>query len=620
LLDGPRALREFSYPGQGMTDSEDESTTRARARIGKVLRDKWKLYDLLGLGGMAAVYAASHVNNGKRVAIKLLHPEVLSNAEARSRFLREGYVANKVGHPGTVQVLDDDTDEDGSVFLVMELLEGESFETRRARSRHVLSAIDVLKVADRVLDVLASAHEKGIVHRDIKPDNIFLTSDGGVKLLDFGIARLRDSMRRATMTSGGAIGTPAFMPPEQARGRWDDVGPRTDIWALGATMFTALTGRLVHEAETVNELLLAAMTKPAPPLSSILPGVPSAVATVVDRALAHDMDARWSDARTMQTMVRMAFQALGDPAGGGAGRWGGTLRMPNGGATSELGGPPPSVAQRGSIPALGGMMAVPLVAPPRASIPSLPAVPFQMADPLTGRVPAATPDSITSSGRAPAATPDRITGSGRALGASPDRITGSGRISGMMIDPAGTGQHQRIDPIGTGQHQRIDPIGTGQHPMVRIDPVGTGQHPMVRLDPNQRPPTPQFASGGFSTAASAQQGMSTGQPVMLGAPKPAKSYAALIIAALGVLLLVIGVGIFFALRRAPAPETPEPAVAPSTPEPSALPVLSATAAPDTSAAPKPAATAPEPSATSTSTASPSPSTKTPRKTPVIKKR
>ncbi len=590
-----------------MTDSEDESTTRARARIGKVLRDKWKLYDLLGLGGMAAVYAASHVNNGKRVAIKLLHPEVLSNAEARSRFLREGYVANKVGHPGTVQVLDDDTDEDGSVFLVMELLEGESFETRRARSQHVLSAIDVLKVADRVLDVLASAHDKGIVHRDIKPDNIFLTSDGGVKLLDFGIARLRDSMRRATMTSGGAIGTPAFMPPEQARGRWDDVGPRTDIWALGATMFTALTGRLVHEAETVNELLLAAMTKPAPPLSSILPGVPSAVATVVDRALAHDMDARWSDARTMQTMVRMAFQALGDPAGAGAGRWGGTLRMPSGGATPDLrqsqGGAP-----RGSIPALGGLMAVPLVAPARSSIPSLPAVPFQMADPLTGRVPGATPDSITGSGRIPVATPDSITGSGRIPGATPDSITGSGRSSGMMIDPA-----------GTGQHPRIDPVGTGQHPMVRIDPVGTGQHPMVRLDPNQRPPTPQFASGGFSPgmAASSPQSMSTGQPVMLGAPPPAKSYAALIIAILGVLMLVIGVGILIVLRRAPAPELPGPAVAPTSAEPSAAPVVSAAAAPEASVAPKIEATAPEPSAAATATAR---ATGTPRKPPVVKKR
>ena len=599
MLDGPRALQEFSYPGRGMTDSEDESTTRARARIGKVLRDKWKLYDLLGLGGMAAVYAASHVNNGKRVAIKLLHPEVLSNAEARSRFLREGYVANKVGHPGTVQVLDDDTDDDGSVFLVMELLEGESFETRRARSQHVLSAVDVLKVADRVLDVLASAHDKGIVHRDIKPDNIFLTSDGGVKLLDFGIARLRDSMRRATMTSGGAIGTPAFMPPEQARGRWDDVGPRTDIWALGATMFTALTGRLVHEAETVNELLLAAMTKPAPPLASILPGVPSAVATVVDRALAHDMDARWSDARTMQTMVRMAFQALGDPAGAGSGRWGGTLRMPNGGATSDLrqsqGGAP-----RGSIPALGGMMAVPLVAPARSSIPSMPAVPpFQMADPLTGRVPGATPDSITGSGRIP--------------GATPDSITGSGRISGMVIDP-----------VGTGQHPRIDPVGTGQHPMVRIDPVGTGQHPMVRLDPNQRPPAPQFASGGFSMAGSSPQSMSTGQPVMLGAPQPAKaakSYAGLIIAALGVLMLVIGVGIFIALRRAPAPELPGPAVAPTSSEPSAAPVVSAAAAPEASVAPKLEATAPEPSASAAATATAtSRATVTPRKTTVVKKR
>ncbi len=580
-----------------MTDPEDETTRHARARIGKVLRDKWKLYDLLGIGGMAAVYAASHVNNGKRVAIKLLHPEVLSNPEARSRFLREGYVANKVGHPGTVQVLDDDTDEDGSVFLVMELLEGESFETRRARSSNVLSAIDVLKVADRVLDVLVMAHEKGIVHRDIKPDNIFLTSDGGVKLLDFGIARLRDSMRQATMTSGGAIGTPAFMPPEQARGRWNDVGPRTDIWALGATMFTALTGRLVHEAETVNELLLAAMTKPAPPLASVLPGVPTSVATVVDRALAHDMDARWSDARTMQTMVRMAFQVLGDPGGDGKGRWGGTVRMPNGGATPELTGQA-SASSRGSVPAFGGMMAVPLVAPPRSAAPPSSSVPFQMADPLTGRVPAATADSNT--------------GSGRLSGSFPDANTGAGRASGMPIDP----------------------IGTGQHPLVRIDPIGTGQHPLVRVDPSQRLPAPHFASGGFSSgmAASAQQSMGTGQPVMLGdpaAPKPAKRYAALVIALLGFLVIVIGVAVFVMRSRSLAGS-------PTAPEPSASAVPSASAAPPVSAAaPTPEASAPEPSAPEPSASAAAPAAPAasasavkpvlraptpPRKAPVVKKR
>src|SRR6185312_7505302 len=230
----------------------------------QVLREKWRLDLLLGVGGMAAVYAATHVNNGRRAAVKLLHTELGANTEVRTRFLREGYLANKVDHPGTVAILDDAVGEDGSVFLVMELLDGETVEDRRERTG-VLPAHEVLSLADRLLDVLAVAHGKGIVHRDIKPENVFLTRDGQVKVLDFGIARMRElQATRLTLTSAGAIGTPAFMPPEQARGRWDDVGPRSDLWAVGATMFTLVSGRLVHHAETVNELMLAAMTKRAP--------------------------------------------------------------------------------------------------------------------------------------------------------------------------------------------------------------------------------------------------------------------------------------------------------------------------------------------------------------------
>jgi serine/threonine-protein kinase len=169
----------------------------------------------------------------------------------------------------------------------------------------------VLSLADRLLDVLAAAHDKGIVHRDVKPENIFLTRDGQVKVLDFGIARMRElSAARLTLTTGGAIGTPAFMPPEQARGRWDDVGPRSDLWAVGATMFTLITGRLVHQAETLNELMLAAMTKPAPALAIVMPNVPPVVAALVDRALAYDIAARWPDARAMQAAVRAAYSGF----------------------------------------------------------------------------------------------------------------------------------------------------------------------------------------------------------------------------------------------------------------------------------------------------------------------
>jgi len=304
-----------------MIDPADAPTPRSRARVGLVLRGKWKLEALLGIGGMAAVYSATHTNNGRRGAIKLLHPELSRNPEVRGRFLREGYAANKVEHPGTVAVLDDDVAEDGSVFLVMELLHGETLEARRERAG-VLPPAEVLFIADKILDVLAAAHPKGIVHRDLKPENIFLCRDGVVKVLDFGIARVREASGaraggKQTMTNAGPMGTPAYMPPEQARGRWTDVGPWTDLWAMGATMFTLLTGRLVHEAETVNELLLAAMTKPAPPLASMMPGVSTALAGIVDRALAFRTGDRWADAAAMQGAVRLVLRALAVEASSG---------------------------------------------------------------------------------------------------------------------------------------------------------------------------------------------------------------------------------------------------------------------------------------------------------------
>jgi serine/threonine-protein kinase len=169
----------------------------------------------------------------------------------------------------------------------------------------------VLIIAYQVLDVLAAAHAQGIVHRDLKPENLFLTRSGAVKVLDFGIARLRELHVASDATvSRASLGTPGFMPPEQARGRSQEIDGRTDVWALGATMFMLLTGRHVHEAATVNEQLLAAMTLPAPTVRSLVPDAPHAVARVVDRALAFDKADRWADAREMSLAVREAYREL----------------------------------------------------------------------------------------------------------------------------------------------------------------------------------------------------------------------------------------------------------------------------------------------------------------------
>jgi len=298
------------------TLQDDPQVVRARGRIGVLLQDKWRLESLLGVGGMAAVYAATH-RNGKRVAVKMLHEEFSHDEEVRTRFLQEGYAANIIQHEGAVSVLDDDLAPDGSAFLVMELLEGETVDQRWENHGRRLPIEEALSIADQLLDVLAAAHAKNIVHRDVKPENLFITKAGVLKVLDFGIAKVfeRAEARRTTTQAGMVMGTPAFMAPEQARARWDEVDGRTDLWAVGATLFTTLSGRHVHEASSSQEQLILSATTPAPPLGTVVAGVPPEVASVIDRALAFDRARRWPNASAMQTAIRGALDSTTGRAG-----------------------------------------------------------------------------------------------------------------------------------------------------------------------------------------------------------------------------------------------------------------------------------------------------------------
>ena len=255
------------------------------------------------------VYAATH-RNGNRVAIKLLHPHFSEHQDVKERFLREGYVANKVGHPGAVQVLDDDIADDGGVFLVMELLEGESLEARLRRT-HILTPIEALYAADRILDVLAAAHDQGIVHRDIKPANIFISKTGTVKVLDFGLARVRDSRDFMAATKDGIVmGTAAYMPPEQALGKSSLIDSRADQWAVGALMFAALSGHYVHEGKTAVQRIIATSKNPARSLSTVAPDLPAEIVVIVDRSLSFSKDARYPTTRDLQNAVKAAFAKL----------------------------------------------------------------------------------------------------------------------------------------------------------------------------------------------------------------------------------------------------------------------------------------------------------------------
>jgi len=275
----------------------------ARRRVGSVLDGKWRLDALLGVGGMAAVYAATH-RNGRTGAIKLLHPVLCTDESLVNRFLREGYVANRIGHPGAVAVLDDDRTERGEVFLVMELLDGQSLERYTKPQGERLPLEHVLRIADQTLDVLAAAHAKGVVHRDIKPANLFATRDGRVKVLDFGIARLLDPNDDGAHTqTGSAIGTPSYMPPEQARGLWHRVDARTDLWAVGATIYALVIGDRPRRAASSQEELLLAMTQPLPSLAQRAPGVAREVVALVDKATAHEPEQRFASAADMRAAL-----------------------------------------------------------------------------------------------------------------------------------------------------------------------------------------------------------------------------------------------------------------------------------------------------------------------------
>jgi hypothetical protein len=291
-----------------------EVLAKARKRVGKTLSGKYRLDRLLGVGGMASVYAATHLRNANCVAVKLLHNELSVDRDNVARFLREGYAANSVGHPGTVRVLDDDRADDGSIFLVMELLEGETLETRSARTQSKLAVTEVVRIIRALLNVLAAAHAKGIVHRDVKPENVFLTYDGEVKVLDFGVAHLRQSSSNVT-EAGTVLGTPAFMPPEQALGRTDQIEVTSDVWAVGATAYWLLSGRFVHMGSTSAETTVFAATRPAPPLATVASDVPAAIAQVIDRALAFKQEDRWPSALAMREALTRARDAtIGKPA------------------------------------------------------------------------------------------------------------------------------------------------------------------------------------------------------------------------------------------------------------------------------------------------------------------
>ena len=285
-----------------------EPDDRARSRVGATIRGKWHLDALLGVGGMAAVFAASH-RNGQRAALKILHADFARDRIVCERFLREAYVSNKIGHPACVRVLDDDLTEEEEPFLVMELLEGETVREAWKRTGRVMPVAEVLRIADTVLDCLVACHAIGVIHRDLKPANIFVTTASEVKVLDFGVAQMRSATSERT-AAGTALGTPAYMSPEQAMGLVDQLDGRADIFSVGAMIHALVTGHRINNGRTEQEALVMAATMPVASVARLAPNLPLQVVALVDKALAWDRRNRFDDARQMQAAVRDALTAI----------------------------------------------------------------------------------------------------------------------------------------------------------------------------------------------------------------------------------------------------------------------------------------------------------------------
>jgi serine/threonine-protein kinase len=361
-----------------------------RSLVGAVLSRRWRLVQRLGEGGMGEVYAAEPSAGsspppaptaaspgeapGARVAIKILRPEFLVDAAVLTRFLEEGSTCMRLIHPNIVRMLETATAEDGSPYLVMELLEGVPLGAYTQNGGRVPLA-QAVPILQGILAGLAAAHSQGIVHRDLKPDNVFLTRGGEgtfvVKVLDFGIAKVMDiagGMGSRTKT-GMLLGTPAYMSPEQIKNA-RDVDQRADLWSAGVMFYEMLTGRVAFPAPTEYARLTAVLSSEPEPLDRVDPAL-GVLGGFMHRALRKNRDERFPSALEMARALAVAAPTVAQRADGSVGRITAASALPLSRlpevasvfAPSQLIGAPPTTEPLANTAATGIAPAVPATSP-----------------------------------------------------------------------------------------------------------------------------------------------------------------------------------------------------------------------------------------------------------------
>src|SRR4051794_1293163 len=266
----------------------------------------YRLLERIGQGGMGEVWKAEDTNLLRIVAVKLLKEEMAGDAEWKARFLREARTAARLSHPNIATIFAVDEAEK-RMYIAMEYVEGDSL--KKLIAAKVLTMPDVVRILKRCADALAEAHAHGIIHRDVKPENVVVTKRG-VKMLDFGIAKLIDAPPEdaGKLTSDGTvIGTPEYMSPEQALGRTID--HRSDIFSLGVVLFEALSGRHPFAGKSVTETLINIVTREAPDLTSLLPNVSNSVVEIVRKATRKNPDERYEIAKQMSSALNKVYPA-----------------------------------------------------------------------------------------------------------------------------------------------------------------------------------------------------------------------------------------------------------------------------------------------------------------------
>lgn len=275
----------------------------------------YEIKSLLGAGAMGQVFLGEHPHIGRKVAVKVLMASFSSNPEMADRFMSEAKAVNRFNHPNIIQVFDFGKLPDGRLYLIMEFLEGQELSAYM-EERGTLSIDETAALMGQIASALDAAHSAGIVHRDLKPDNIFIvhTPTGStVKVLDFGVAKLLDpeNMGAKHKTATGLImGTPSYMSPEQARGIGHQIGPSTDIYALGVIVYQMLSGHLPIDAESVTQVLLKHITDPPVPIFEYLPAFPPPLWNVIAMALEKNIENRPPSAGAFHQMFVNAAQGI----------------------------------------------------------------------------------------------------------------------------------------------------------------------------------------------------------------------------------------------------------------------------------------------------------------------